>query len=220
MTAQNSARSASTAPKVPIKSWRDLGLLDPLPDYLLPYVYEVVDGKPIFRKGYREALLNSPHQTNQERGSSNLQALIVSKILRLLFGVLPEQNYVISTGEHGINLEKHNNRSLDIAVFQQGVLRVDKHYAKVPPLVAIEIDVDADLDTYGETELKYHKTKTRDLLDFGTGRVVWIFTASKSVIVATADRPWQIYDAADEVKIIDDCSFRLKTILDDLAPSA
>lgn len=191
-----------------------MGLNEPLPDYMLPYVYEVVKGKPIFRKGYREALLNIENDTNGKfMGASSLQVFIISEILKFLYKNLPD-NLLITTGEHGIHLAPRSNRCLDIALFKRKEFIINKKYTNHPPLVAIEVDIEADLTTWQETEIQYYKNKTQDLLNFGVEKVVWIFTESQSIIVAQKENPWQIYDFKDDVLIINDCHFNLGKIIE------
>ena len=69
-----------------------------MPPYLLPYVYEVVNGKAIFYKGYKEAIL-LPNQP-QEMGVSSLQSRIITLLILLLGKNDIEENYgwfIVST---------------------------------------------------------------------------------------------------------------------------
>ncbi len=188
-----------------------MGLLEPLPGYLLPYVYEVVNGKPIFRKGYKEALLS--YKSN-DVGSSSLQSFIVTEIIGLLFASGIRDRYVFTSSEHGIHLGKNDNRSMDIAIFDKADFKPTKKYADKPPLIVLEVDIDADIESWTETKQQYYQNKTKDLLNFGVQKVIWVFTETKSVVVATAQTPWQIFDGKDEVHVIDNCTFNLSKIID------
>lgn len=195
------------------KTWEEMGLNAPLPDYMLPYVYEVVGGKPIFRKGYQKALLNIGDGKNETMGSSSLQSVIIGEIVGLLFMCGLRNKYIIATGEHGLHLNHKDNRCLDIAIYPKNTLELSKKYSNTSPQIVIEVDIEADLETWQETEIQYYKTKTQDLLNFGVEKVIWIFTESESITVAQKENPWQIFDFKDTVGIMENCRFNLKDIL-------
>jgi hypothetical protein len=52
----------------------------------------------------------------------------------------------------------------------------------------IEVDISAELEDM--TETGYIKRKTDILLEFGTKKVIWIFTATQQVLVAEKDKDW------------------------------
>ena len=116
-----------------------------IPDSL---VYEVMDGKPYYRKGYKYVLrkLKSPEEI---MGVSKLQASIISHIVRIIFRFLSEDDYYVHFNESGLHLDKNDNMSGDIHIFDKNVLtpdQIDEHYADVPPLVNIEVDIKVDLE--------------------------------------------------------------------------
>jgi hypothetical protein len=179
-------------------------------------IHEIIDGKPIYRKGYREVLAET--KTIEEiMGASTLQNTIIEFILRFLFRKLDEKRYRILTNEQGIHLDLRSNVSGDIVIFDSEKLPVksaDKHYASVPPKVQIEVDIDADIEAFGTPD-NYIYTKTEKLLNFGAEKVIWIMSDSKKVLVATPNENWQVIDWHKEIEIIEGISFCIGKYLKD-----
>lgn len=173
-------------------------------------IYEIIDGKPIYYKGYREVVAGN--KTKEEiMGASTLQNSIIEFILRILFRNLDEKKFRILTNEQGLHLDLKSNVSADIAIFETEKLPVkaaNKNYASVPPKIQIEVDVDADLEGFGTPD-NYIYTKTDKLLSFGVEKVIWVMSATKKVIVATKGENWQVIDWYKEIEIIDGISFNI-----------
>jgi hypothetical protein len=201
------------AAKSPIKV-----ILPKIPAKRIPaaLIHEIIDGKPIYRKGYREVLAET--KTIEEiMGASTLQNTIIEFILRFLFRKLDEKRYRILTNEQGIHLDLRSNVSGDIVIFDSEKLPVksaDKHYASVPPKVQIEVDIDADIEAFGTPD-NYIYTKTEKLLNFGAEKVIWIMSDSKKVLVATPNENWQVIDWHKEIEIIEGISFCIGKYLKD-----
>ena len=68
------------------------------------------------------------------------------------------------------------------------ILKYSKHYADIPAELQIEVDITAELEDM--TETGYIKRKTDLLLEFGTKRVIWIFTSTQQVMVAEKNKDW------------------------------
>ena len=105
-------------------------------------IYEILDGKPIYYKGYEE-VMNGTKTIEEVRGSSNLQSTIVEYLLMVLFKSIDLTKYRVLTNETGLHLSKKNNLSGDIVIYDKSVLPVrsaDKHYISVPPKIQLEID--------------------------------------------------------------------------------
>lgn len=108
-------------------------------------IYEILDGKPFYYKGYKEVL--SKKKTIEEiLGCSTLQAELVSYIMELFFTTIkPSSNlYRIYCNEIGNHIDHRNNLSNDIAIFEKSVMTPDKintKYADVPAKVVVEIDI-------------------------------------------------------------------------------
>jgi len=177
-------------------------------------VYEMMDGKPIPYRGF-EAVLNQEKEPEDIMGSSGLQSIIVSAILRHLFRVLPEEKYEIVTNEAGLHLDKNNNLSTDIGIYLSEKLPVaslTNHYLNIPPQLAIEVDTKASMVSFNNPADYYHK-KTQKLLDFGVEMVIWIFSESKKVMSANAGEDWITADWHKEINLLNGVMINLSEIL-------
>jgi Uma2 family endonuclease len=173
-------------------------------------IYEIMDGKPIYYKGYRE-VIGLKKTKSEIMGASTLQNTILEYILRILFRNLDEATFRILTNEQGLHVGLNSNFSADIAIFETEKLPVksaDKHYASVPPKIQIEVDIDADLENF-ETPDAYIYAKTEKLLDFGVEKMIWIMSASKKVLMATKGENWLVIDWHKEIEIIEGISFNI-----------
>lgn len=180
-----------------------------IPDAL---IYEIMDGKPVYRKGYRDVL--SGKKTIEEiMGASTLQSVIVAHLMKVIFSFLDEDTYFVLTGEPGVHIDHRNNLANDIAIYDQTVLtpaKISKKYADVPPQTAIEIDVEAD--TSEMTENGYIYKKTRKLFDFGVQKLIWVLTDAQVVMVATPERI-ETVDWSKDVEIMDGNRFNIGAYL-------
>jgi Uma2 family endonuclease len=177
-----------------------------IPPYL---VYEILNGKNLYYNHYKEVL--SGKKTFEEiMGSSGLQSVLVGYLISVLVRQADEEKYRFSTGESGLHIDLGNNLATDVAVFEKSVLTPDKintKYIDVPPKIAIEIDTKADLSE--EKDLNYVHEKTQKLLDFGTEKVIWIFTATHKVMSAQTGEDWRIMDWQKDVEIVDKIVFNI-----------
>lgn len=193
MVAEKSPRKS----KKPIKK---------VPDYL---VYEILDGKAIYYKGYREVIAGKKSY-EEVIGSSTLQAFIVAHLVMLLGRKLDENLYTILTSEAGIHLDKRNNLAGDVLIFDETELPIqflDEHYAAIPPKITIEVDINAEVENMTPQDYMYRKTEK--LLDFGVEKVIWITTSSKKVLIATKGGDWVIKDWDKEVEILPGAAFNI-----------
>lgn len=177
-------------------------------------IYEILDGKPVYRKGYRQ-VLNGTKTLEEIMPASTLQSAILSLLLRLIFRKFDEAHYFVFTNEPGLHLNKRVNLAGDILIFDKKTLRpgdIDRHFASVPPLFHIEVDIDADTEDTGD--MQYVTTKTRRLLAFGVQKVIWIFTHVQSIVVAEPGSPWQTLEWHDTVEIGHGATFNLKAQLE------
>lgn len=177
-------------------------------------IYEILDGKPLYRKGYRQ-VLNGTKTLEEIMPASTLQSAILSLLLRLIFRKFDEDHYFVFTNEPGLHLSKRINLAGDILIFDKKTLRpgdIDRHFAKVPPLIHIEVDIEVDTEDTGD--MQYVTTKTRRLLAFGVQKVIWIFTNVQSIVVAEPGNPWQTLEWNATVEIGNGASFNLKEHLD------
>lgn len=171
-----------------------------IPDSL---IYEIMDGKPIYYKGYRE-VLNKTKTLEEIMACSGLQGIIISYILRTLFTKLDPKKYHILTNEIGVHIEHKNNLASDIGIYDKKILTPEKittHYPDVPAKIFIEIDIKAELEDI--TETGYIKKKTQKLLDFGVEKVIWILSNPQQVIVATPGSTWEMHDWNMDIALLD-----------------
>lgn len=177
-----------------------------VPDYL---IHEVMDGKPIYYKGYRE-VLNETKTFAEIMGSSTLQSLIITHLIIFLGKKINDETHTILSSETGIHLNKYNNLAGDILIFENSVLpieAIDEHYAIVPPKVAIEVDI--NIEAPGLEIDSYIFNKTQKLLNFGVEKVIWITTKSKKVTVATINEDWQVKDWNKDIEVFDGIIFNI-----------
>lgn len=129
---------------------------------------------------------------------------------------LDRKNYWFAPGKSGVHIDYRNNLSHDVAIYERSVLTVDKinvRYANVPAKVAVVIDVKADIS---RTEDKnYVNLKTQKLLDFGTDRMIWVFTDSQQVMIADrgADA-WLTMNWHRDLELLDGQTFNIGAYLE------
>lgn len=169
-------------------------------------IYEEFDGHPIYRKGYKDVMLGLKKIEEISMGTSTLQYFITNILLKALFRKLPE-NYFAGSGELGLHLAHNTNFSADIAIFRPGQLKVGFHstkYTDVPPNVIIEVDIKIDESEYFQSEEEYFHKKTERLLQWGVERVIWVFSASRRVLVADNLKTWSFNSWDLPFTVIDD----------------
>lgn len=170
-----------------------------IPAYL---VYEEMDGQPIYRKGYK-LVLNKSKTLDDIMGSSTLQSEIHMYINSLLFAQMKLDKYAIYSNEAGLHLGKGNNLAGDIFVYDARVMtgaRIGKRYSDVPPLLAFEIDIEADLEAM--TEMGYVSRKIEKLLRFGVKKVFWISTEARRVLIAEPGKDWVTVVWEKDIEIV------------------
>ena len=176
-------------------------------------VYEMMDGKTLYRKGYKQVLAGK--KTLEEiMGASSLKSLVASYIAKVLFQFIDEDIYFVLINEAGINLDHKNNLANDLAIYDQAILKpsmISTKYTDVPPKIAIEIDVKAEYEDL--TELGYIYKKTQKLLNFGVEKVIWIITSVGKVTVSTPEKNWETMDWNKDVEIMGGHSFNVANYL-------
>lgn len=175
-------------------------------------IYEEMDGKPIYRKGYKEVLAKK--KTVEEiMGSSVLQALIISEVAAFLKQRLPK-HYAVVVGEAGLHLNKGNNLATDIAIYaKKDILNpLSENYFNIPAKLVIEVDIRAEVE-HLVTQNDYVYQKTTKLLDFGIPRVIWITTPSRKLMVAGPGKDWIVADWNREVELMEGVRLNLEELL-------
>lgn len=177
-----------------------------VPDAL---VYETMDGEPLYYRGYKDVM--SGKKTIEEiMGSSTLQFVLGNYFIRLLAKHLDEDGFYIAASEAGVHINHRDNMANDIAVYESGVLtpdRINDRYANVPPKFAIEIDIKADLSN--PKHYDYVNLKTQKLLDFGTEKLIWVFTETHKVMIAPKNEDWSIMDWNKDIELITGVQFNI-----------
>lgn len=175
-------------------------------------VYEEMDGKPIYRKGYGQVLAKK--KTLEEiMGSSIVQSLVVSAIASYLRHQLAKQFAVVSN-ESGIHLAKGNNLASDVAVYNKKDITnpFSKQYFDFPAQLVVEVDIKAETENF-TTQNDYVIQKTEKLLTFGIPRVIWIFIEGRKIMVAEPGKDWIIANWNREVELMEGLRLNLEALL-------
>ncbi|MES2774369.1 MAG: Uma2 family endonuclease [Bacteroidota bacterium] len=174
-----------------------------IPDHL---VYEIIDGRPFYWKGYKQTLQNEFNEV----GISGFQSVIVSLILHQLFLNAELVSYRILAGKPGLEINTKNILCGDIFIYHKEILtpgKITNKYIDIPPFIYIEVDILADIK--GKDSLQYITQKTKKLLDFGTQKVIWVLPAIQKTLVATQVSSWQFADWSNDVEILDGQTFNI-----------
>lgn len=179
-------------------------------------VYEMVDGKPIYYKGYKD-YLSGDKQIDELMGSSYLQALIGTQLIILLSRLIDLKKYQLISNEVGLKFGKQSWRAADLAIYERKTLKdipkVNK-YLEVPPEIVIEIDTKADLEDI-QNPLGYYHEKTDQLLNFGVDKVIWIFTDTRKIMIARQGEDWQITEWNKNISIMEGIEVNIVRIIDE-----
>jgi len=178
-------------------------------------IYEVLDGRPLYRKDYK-AVLNHSKTLEDIMGSSGLQSVIIEYLLRICYACFDAAHYRVLTNEVGSHISKNNNFAHDIAIFEKSVLTPDKiksSYPDVPAKIVIEVDLAVELEEL--TEHEYLHRKTQKMLDFGVEHVFWITTKTQKVLLATPGENWQLIDWDKDIELYSGHSFNIGRYLEE-----
>ena len=178
-----------------------------VPAYLIKeWVYDT----PVYYKGYREVMKKT--KTPEEIMAEGMLQAILKNWLHLLLGSqLNLEKYWILTGEVGSHIAHRKNAAHDLVIIEKQLLppgKISNRYADVPPRVVFEIDTAVE---YGDAQPieQFVQQKTQQTLDFGAEKVIWIFTATQKVMVATRGADWIISDWNKTVEVLDGVTFNL-----------
>ncbi len=185
-----------------------------IPDTL---VYELMDGKPVYYKGYEE-VVNLQKEKEAIMGSSALQSDIIDVILHILYAKVNRKKYKIRSNEIGLHLNHRNNLAADISIFDRDKIyeskQIEDKYEKIAPKIIIEIDTKADLSNFDDV-MDYYTKKTKKLFQFGVEKVFWILTKNKQIIEAVPNDKWLIKNWNNEIELFDNLKFTLDNLLKD-----
>ena len=175
-------------------------------------IYEMVDGKPIYYQGYQD-VLSGQKKLDEIMGDGNIQSFLKLHIGALLMRLLGPE-FVVTAGEQGLQLKEKSTRSADIAIFKASDFEWSPKYSKTAPLVVIEIDTKADLDSFGKA-VDYYDQKTAELLDFGVQKVIWILTDSEKVkVISEDDRLPSSHKWSEDIPVLEEISFNIQHLID------
>ena len=183
-----------------------------IPDFL---IREVMDGQPLYYRGYRD-VLRKLKTIEDIMPCSTLQATIVYYINRHIIKSPLDDAYYVHTSESGLHLSHGNNLGGDVVLFDKKVLspdQVNEKFASVSPHIIFEIDVKIDLANM--TEFAYIHKKTQKLLDFGVKKVFWITSSTKKVMLAEQGNDWRIIDWHKDIEIQDGVFFNVGKYLEE-----
>lgn len=175
------------------------------------FIAEYLDGIPMYYKGYKK-IINNPSQIEEIMGAGAIHSILLSYFIKLLVIKLDETKYWLMTGETGYKPEKKNHFNLDLAIYKKENLLpgvIGYEYVNVAPELVVEIDTSVESDEVTKDE--YIFGKTQRLLQFGTGKVVWVFSKTKLVMVAEPNVPWQVYPWNTDLHLIENIQFNIDT---------
>jgi len=176
-------------------------------------IFEELDGRPLYRKGYKQVLENNL-SSEEVMGSSFLQGLLAGIISTYLAKIFHGKGYWVLTNEPGLHVSHGNNLTNDVAVFDKALIKnvFSKNYPDVPPKVAIEIDVKIEAGQFPSSE-DYLFRKSEKMIEFGTERVIWILTENRKIMVMDKSREWSVYEWDERVPVFDHYQFCLNDLL-------
>lgn len=179
------------------------------------FIYEIIDEKPIYYRGYKEAI---KHNLDVEaiKGRSSLQSEIAFFILGSIYGSYDSKKYRILTNKPGLQLDNENTLLGDILIFDKQALTPDKitaKYSDVPPKYVIEIDTNADLSE--SSFIEYMTRKTEKLFEFGVEKVFWVITSTQQVIVTSPKEDWLIKNWNKDIELFDGITMNIGKYLEE-----
>ncbi|GAB3930055.1 Uma2 family endonuclease [Larkinella terrae] len=182
-----------------------------VPSYL---IYEVLNGQPVYYRGYRDVLAGKIDR-NAIMGSSSLQSFLVSFIYGFILNNRDKERYVPFTNEAGLHIGNNDNLAADIAIYEKGTFQLTTQYFNTPPKVVIEVDIKADVSERPGAEMEYIAEKTQRLFDFGVEKVFWVLSKPRRVFVAVPNQDWIFTDWSNDVPILEGCVLNVKKLLEE-----
>lgn len=177
-------------------------------------VYEQWNGKPIYYRGYEDVLAGK--KTIEEMASSSdLQGVLVYLLGLCIGNAIDRKKYLIATNEPGLHLALNDNLGNDLAIFEkERVGKLKGKYFEVPPRVAIEVDIKANLSDFTNQASDYLFQKSQKMLDFGVEKVVWVLTSSrKTYLIDRHDPRWYVVNWNEDIHLIDGCVVNIEGLL-------
>jgi Uma2 family endonuclease len=175
-------------------------------------IYEMVDGKPIYYKGWQE-VITGEKTIEQVMASSKIQSLLVAALVGILYNKI-RKLFRIATNEAGVKFKKGDWRAADIGLWsRKNPIQLDNKYFEEIPEIIIEVDTKADTESGEQT---YITDKTKQLHQNGVKKVIWIFTLTEQVMIAEIGKRWEIADWSEDIEIAFECTINVKEIIEDI----
>ena len=174
------------------------------------YIREVVNGKPYYYKSYK-SVMNGTKQIEEIIGSSSLQSFLVAFISGILFSKINRKKYSLTTNETGLHLGTKNNLATDIGIFLKEKVVLNDKYFEIAPEIAIEVDVKIETDK----DLDYVFSKSEEMMDFGTERILWVLTKHKKIFVFSKNETTQILDWNKDVVVMEGVVLNIHNLLEE-----
>lgn len=174
------------------------------------YIREVINGKPYYYKGYK-SVINGTKQIEEIMGSNSLQSIMVMIIGFFIKSHLNKSKYVLATNEAGLHLGHKNNISTDIGIFLKEKVVLNDKYFEIAPEVAIEVDVKIETDK----DLDYVFSKSEEMMNFGTERILWVITKHKKIFVFSKNETTQILDWNKDVVVMEGVVLNIHDLLEE-----
>ncbi|MEZ0538534.1 Uma2 family endonuclease [Fibrella arboris] len=192
--------------------------VSPTPHQVIPsaLVFEVLNGRPLYYRGYKDVLAGT-RKVEDIVGSSSLQAILVSLIYGYVLNNRDKKKYLPVTNEAGVHLDLNDNLLCDVAIFEKGTFDITTKYFDTPPKIVIEVDVRIDLADFDGLDVNYIAEKTQKLFDFGVEKVFWVLSKPRRVFVAVPNQDWIITEWSNNVPVMDGCILNVKSLLDEEA---
>lgn len=181
-------------------------------------IKETIDGIPFYYAGFR-SVLDKTKTLEDIMADSGLQLEIKKFFYDLLVKYLDSKLFKVYSGEVGSHLDHRSNLGLDVAVYDKKILTPDKITAKyidVTPKIVIEIDVNIEMAKPNENIFEeFVLRKVKKLFEFGTEKIVWVFSKSKTVIVARPGGSWDVVDWDQDLELGDGLVFNIAKYLEE-----
>lgn len=179
-------------------------------------IKETIDGRSFYYAGYR-SVLNKRKTLDDIMPDSGLQNVIKVYLVLLMGQKLDLSKYWVFSGEVGLHIETGKNLALDFALVETSVCppsKISNKYLDSPPNVVVEIDVnvESDQESFDAWE-DFIIPKINKLHEFGTQKVIWIFTRSKKIVLAEAGKKWETFDWDKDVELLERVTFNIADYL-------
>lgn len=184
-----------------------------VPDSLIK---ETINGVPFYFSGYKN-VMNKTKTIEEIMADSTLQFYLKNVLQQFLLRYLDFKKYFVGSGELGAHIDSRNNLSLDFVIYDRTVLTPDKintKYAEVAPKIVVEIDVKIEFEDNSETAFEaFILPKVQKLFEFGTEKVIWIFSKNKTIVIANSTGDWKVQNWSTDFEIIEGINVNIAQIL-------